>query len=361
LLALACTFVGLAVLVLLIPTAPLTGDGRSYVEFVRNGLQGGASSWHERRLLGPLIVRALPLDPLQGFFALTLVSIGAAALLTWRAAVVLVGDNLRALLAVPLLLGTWVVAPNIREYALIDPLAWAFVAGVWLCTLQRRWVPAAAIAAAGVLAKEVVLLAAVAAAAAAWSPRAPVRPVLVFAPAALVVVALTLLFPGSGTDAFAYVTKWVQDGLGSLGPARVVFLIFASYAALWLLVPSGWLALPPHVRRGAAVFLIAAPVLPFIGSPERMLEAIFPVVISAAVLATASWPLWMVSVLALGNLLFVARVGGDARVPTVIAWGGLALALAMVAWAWLRPGRGALLGRLAPTRGAPRDTTAPST
>ena len=46
----------------------------------------GASSWHERRLLGPLIVRALPLDAQDGFFVLTLASLAATALLTWLAA-----------------------------------------------------------------------------------------------------------------------------------------------------------------------------------------------------------------------------------------------------------------------------------
>src|ERR1051325_11433936 len=102
----------------------MTGDGQHYVEFVRNGLQHGASSWHERRLLGPLIVRALPLDPLVGFQLLTVISLGITCLLMWRAT--------RALVAIPLLLGTFVVTANLREYALVDPLAWAFSAAVWL-------------------------------------------------------------------------------------------------------------------------------------------------------------------------------------------------------------------------------------
>src|SRR5215208_7265360 len=126
--------IGLGALVWLIPAAPLTGDGQHYIEFVRNNLQHGASSWHERRLLGPLIVRALPLDPLEGFFVLTVASLAVTALLTWLAARAALRDEARALLAVPLLFGTWVVAPNLREYGLVDPLAWAFAAGVWLAT-----------------------------------------------------------------------------------------------------------------------------------------------------------------------------------------------------------------------------------
>src|SRR5437868_6932238 len=161
---------GLAALVWLIPAAPMTGDGQHYIEFVRNGLQHGASSWHERRLLGPLIVRAMPLEAQDGFFVLTVVSLAVTALLTWLAA---------------------------REFGLIDPLAWAFVAGVWLATVRKQWWLAAAIAALGVVAKEVVALAALAAAAAAFDSRRPWLAVAVAAPALVVVVALSLVFPGS--------------------------------------------------------------------------------------------------------------------------------------------------------------------
>src|SRR5262245_59170075 len=197
--ALALIVAGLCALVWLIPSAPMTGDGQYYIEFVRNNLQHGASSWHERRLLGPVIVRALPLDAQDGFFVVTLASLGATALLTWLAARELVRDERRALVAIPMLFGTWVVAPNVREFGLVDPLAWVFVAGVWLAMLRERWWVAAALGAVGVLAKEIVVLAALAAAAAAWSPRRPWRAVGVAAPAVGVALLLTVLFPGSGT------------------------------------------------------------------------------------------------------------------------------------------------------------------
>src|SRR5438132_9007285 len=151
----------------------MTGDGQHYIEFVRNNLQHGASSWHERRLLGPIIVRALPLDVQDGFFVLTTVSLGLTALLTWMAARELVAEERRALAAIPLLFGSWVVAPNLREFGLIDPLAWAFVAGAWLATVRKQWWLAAGIAALGVVAKEGVALAVLAAAAAAVDPRRP--------------------------------------------------------------------------------------------------------------------------------------------------------------------------------------------
>src|SRR2546423_8039144 len=169
----------------------MTGDGQHYIEFVRNGLQHGASSWHERRLLGPLIVRALPLDAQDGFFVLTTVSLAVASLLTWMTARDVARPESRALAAIPLLFGTWVVAPNLREFGLIDPLAWAFVAGVWLATVRKQWWLAAGIAALGVVAKEVVALPALAPAAAAFDSRRPWLAVAVAAPPLVVVGALT--------------------------------------------------------------------------------------------------------------------------------------------------------------------------
>jgi succinate-acetate transporter protein len=162
------------------------------------------------------------------------------------------------------------------------------------------------------------------------------------------VVLLTLLFPGSGSDAGAYVGKWIRDGLGSLGPARVVFLLFASYGSLWLLLPRGLVQLPAHLRRAALVYLLAAVALPLVGSPERMEEAIFPLLVTCAVLAARTARPLILWALALANLLFVARIGGDASIPSVVAWAGLALACGLALWivarphAVLRPARGAI-------------------
>lgn len=349
--ALLLLILGLGVLISLIPAAPLTGDGQHYITFVSNNLQHGASSWHERRILGPLIVRAMPVDPQTGFLILTVVSLAVTGLLTWLAARDLVQDEARASLAIAFFFGTWVVAPNLREYALVDPFAWVFVAGTWLATVRRAWVWAAIIASVGVLAKEVVLLAAVAAAASAWTPQRPWRAVAVAAPATLAVIALTLVFPGSGTDARAYLFGWVRDGLFSNGIGRALFLTFASYAALWLLAPAGWRLLNGGLRRAIAVFAIEALALPLLGSPERMEEAIFPGVISLALLATRRLSLGLPWLLALGNALFLARVGGDARVPTVIAWSGLVIACAIALSAYVP------LARFLPARWSPANRT----
>jgi hypothetical protein len=342
--ALALVVVGLAALVWLVPAAPMTGDGEHYIEFVRNGLQHGASSWHERRLLGPLIVRALPLDAQDGFFVLMIASLAATALLTWLAARDVLKDEWRALVSIALLFGTWVVAPNIREFGLIDPLAWAFAAAAWLFTVQRRWWVVALVAAVGAVAKEVLVLAAVAAAAAAYSRTAPWRPIVVAAPAILVVLALTIVFPGSGADASAYVFKWVRDGLFSNGVPRAAFLWFASYGALWLLVPLGWARLNAEMKRWVAVYLLAALALPLVGSPERMEEVVFPALITLALLATRAHPIAFLWALAVGEALFVSRIGGDAHVPSVVAWAGLAVACAIAIWSYLPLVRGSRVG-----------------
>jgi hypothetical protein len=157
----------------------------------------------------------------------------------------------------------------------------------------------------------------------------------VAAPAALLVVLLTIVFHGSGTDVGGYLSGWVRTGLGSLGPARIAYLILASYGAVWLLVPRGFTNLPPHMQRAVLVYLVAAVFLPLVGSPERMEEAIFPAMVSIALAATRDWRPALVWALALGETLFAARVGGDARIPTVLAWAGLALACALAVWSYL--------------------------
>src|SRR5205085_1834420 len=138
------------------------------------------------------------------------------------------------------------VAPNLREFGLVDPLAWAFVAGVWLATVRRQWWLAALLAAIGVVAKEVVVLAAVAAAAAAWDN-------------------------SRSTPEMAW-----------------------------------W-----HPRR-----------------------CLIPAIVASAVLATRAWPVVLVWLFAIGQTVFAARVGADARIPTVIAWSGLAVACALALWSY---------------------------
>jgi hypothetical protein len=355
---------GLGLLVAATPTAPLTGDGAHYVEFARTGLgHGAASAYHARRLLAPAIVHLLPLDPLLGYQLLTIAALFVAPLCLWAAATCLGLAGRRALAAIPLFYGTWAATPNLREYALVDPLAWALVAALWLATTGRAWWAASLLGAAAALTRETAALAALAAAASAWrcGSGAPVRRALlavaVAAPALTTLVLLAVLVPSTSatTDAPAYVASWLATGLGSLGAARALYLVFASYGALWLLVPRGLAVAPTGLRPALVVFLLAAPVLPFFGSPERMEEAVFPALVTTALLATAQRPAWWVWLIALGNTLFVARIGGDAPVPAPAAWLGLALAV-MLALAAFRRGPGATpgsaLGSLARGAGA---------
>jgi hypothetical protein len=341
--ALVISAAGLSLLVWLVPTAPLTGDGEHYVAFATSHLQrGAASSLHARRILEPAIVALLPADPLVSFHVLTVASLLAAALLTWGAARSLGVDEVAAHTSIVFFLGTWAVAPNLREYALVDSMAWAFVAAIWLAMVQRRWWLAAALGAVGVLAKEVVLGTVVVATAAACTSASDsgrkrvARAFAVAAPAVVVVAVLMLLLPGSGTDPLVYLTTWWANGLGSLGPARIAYLVLASFGALWLLVPKGFPLLPAHVRIATLVSLCAVPVLPALGSPERMEALIFPAVIAAAVVATQSVGRRLAFTLGACNALFVARVGGDAQLPAPVAWFGLVLALALAALCYVR-------------------------
>jgi hypothetical protein len=80
------------------------------------------------------------------------------------------------------------------------------------------------------------------------------------------------------------------------------------------------------------VYVAAAVVLPLVGSPERMEEAIFPFIISATLVATRTWSVALVWLLAIAADLFAARVGGDARLPTPLAWAGLAVACGLAVW-----------------------------
>ncbi len=343
--------VGLGLLALVTPTAPLTGDGQHYVEFAASGLQhGAASTWHARRLLGVAIVAGLPIDTLAAFRLLTLSSLFAAALCLWAAARGLGARRAQALVAIPLFYGTWAVAPNLREYALVDPPAWAWMAGIWLATVYQRWRWAALLGVLGALTRETTLIAAVAAGAAAWvacpTPDPPARgggwgdrarrAIGVTAPAVLTVVLLAILIPGSGgADIGNYLRSWLTTGLGQLGPERALYLLFASAGALWLLVPRGVQREPRPIQAASGVFLLAAILLPFVGSPERMEEAIAPAIVSAAVLATCDRPVWWAWTLAIANTLFVARVGGDAPIPQWLAWPAELLALALAVATYL--------------------------
>ncbi len=340
--------VGLALLALVTPTAPLTGDGPHYVEFAGSGLQhGAASTWHARRVLGVAMVAALPIDTLAAFRLLTLTSLFAAALCLWAAARRLGAHGSQALVAIPLFYGTWAVAPNLREYALVDPLAWAWMAGIWLATVYQRWRWAALLGVLGALTRETTLIAAVAAGVAAWVSLSRPCPkpawgertrlaIGVAGPALLTVILLAILIPGNGgADVDNYLRSWLSTGLGSLGPARALYLLFASMGALWLLIPCGLQRQPGYLQAASGVFLLAAILLPFVGSPERMEEAMAPAIVTAAVLATGDRPAWWAWSLAIGNLLFVARVGGNAPIPQWLAWPAELIAVALAVATYL--------------------------
>lgn len=341
LLAAALAIAGLALLVWLVPGVPLEGDGRFYLQQVRSGFdKAGAAAWHERRILMLQVVARVPLDALEAFRVVTLACLFVTTLLTYGAARALGSTPARAVTAVALLFGTWTMAPSIREYALVDAMAWAFSAAVWLAAIRRCWLLVAILGAIGVLAKEMVAVAATGAALAAIDRRRLVPSVglaaLVALPSWLSVVGLLVFLPASTPDAtlVSYIPRQIVNGLGSLGPWRVLYLMFISQAALWLLLPLGLRRLPPHARQAALGVTALSLLLPAVGTPERMVAMAFPALISSGVAATRDWAAWRVWLFALGNALFVARAGGTA-LNAPIGWGGLAVAAVLAAWAYM--------------------------
>jgi high-affinity Fe2+/Pb2+ permease len=63
-------------------------------------------------------------------------------------------------------------------------------------------------------------------------------------------------------------------------------------------------------------------------------------------LATRTWSLPLVWTLALGSVLFVARIGGSARLPSALGWAGLAVACALALTVFIPTKRLALAARL---------------
>ena len=345
LLAVLVAAVILGLQVLLVPTAPDTGDGARYLDAVLSNFErGGAAAWHERRILSLGIVRILPFGAYLDFHVLTIAASFATAILTWLSARSVGLRGGRALASIGLLCGTWAIAPNLREYALVDPLAWTFVAALWLAMLHRQWWLAVVLAAVGVTAKEMVAVPAVAVAAAAFDPHRPretlSKAVLIVLAAWATVLALVAYLPGSGTDVGEYVTDWWANGLGSLGPARVVYYMLISQGAFWILLPLGFKRLSSPVQRATLVLLLGGVALVAVGTPERMLAIAFPAVITAVLAATAHWSTWRVWLLAVACTIFVTHVGGGALSP-VVGWTGAVAAVVLAVSAyrplpWLR-------------------------
>jgi len=66
-----------------------------------------------------------------------------------------------------------------------------------------------------------------------------------------------------------------------------------------------------------------------------MEEAIFPAMVAIALSATVDWRPALVLALALGQAVFAARAGGDALLPTALAWAGLAVACGLAVWSYV--------------------------
>ena len=241
-------------------------------------------------------------------------------------------------MAIPLLFGTWVVAPNLREYALVDPLAWAFVAGVWLCTVKRQWLLAGGLARRrrgrqrscrarrrcrrrGGLVASSTLVGACGRRAGRGRRGAADDPL-----SRLGIRCRRIhLEVGPGWSRLARSAARPVPGVRQLRRA-------VAAGARWLVgaarAPAARGRRLPVGRAGAARSS---------ARPSACWKRSFRSSSLHPSLATSTWPLGLAWLVALGNALFIARVGGDARLPTVVAWAGLLVACGVIVASWLRP------------------------
>jgi hypothetical protein len=191
--------------------------------------------------------------------------------------------------------------------------------------LRGRVVIAAAIGAAGVLAKEfaaapLYIVAAYDASGHRWlaAARALAAGNAVFIVWALLLLTLMLKYNYSlgGTEsanfaAGAAIVPWLER-LSSRGAALAMF---NEFGAMWLLIPIGGLMAPPALRRLTLVSLPAAAVFAYVQQPDRALWNFHVLVLPLAAIALERAPealAWStLAAFGIGNL----RVGAQLPIP----------------------------------------------
>jgi hypothetical protein len=187
--------------------AEISGDARYYLDLWREPRAPTAPPF-TYRVLTPWLARLSGLDAFWAFAMVTVLGLAVAGVLLW--AVVLRDHTPRqAWLA----LGLFVVSPaavfSLADHYLVDPVAYAFLAGVLLLLHRNRLTLAAAVCVAGLLDKEPVLFAGpivllLAMRARAW---APIVILLAGAPALYLVIHRTNWIANGAGREFPYLTE----------------------------------------------------------------------------------------------------------------------------------------------------------
>jgi hypothetical protein len=271
--------------------ADVTGDGPFYLAMWSRPEEPTAPPY-AYRVLTPWLVRLTGLDAFWGFALVTIVGLAVAGVLLW--AVVMRDRTPRhAWLA----LGLFVFSPAAVYYLAddyrVEPVAFAFLAGVLLLLQRERLIWAAIVCVLGLLDKEAVLFAAPivllqAVRARAW---AAVAVVLVGAPALYLLLHRTnLIAHGAGRE-FPYFTEGnlhavVRQQGGDVLQALLIALV-VGFGPLAVAAALGWRSASRMLRLWALLLIPILLSIVIAGDWIRMLA--YAAVVFVPIAAARDW------------------------------------------------------------------------
>jgi len=271
--------------------AEISGDARYYLALWREPREPTAPPF-TYRVLSPWLARLSGLDAFWAFAVVTIVALAVAGVLLW--AVVLRDRTPRqAWLA----LGLFVVSPaavySLADHYLVDPLAYAFLAGVLLLLHRNRLTLAAAVCVAGLLAKEPVLFAGPIVLLLAVRTRAwpAIVVLLTGAPALYLVIHRTNWIANGAGREFPYFT---EGNLGSVisnqgGALRAgLIALVVGFGPLAVAAALGWRSTASVLRLWALLLIPIALAVVIAGDWIRMLA--YSAVVFVPIAAQYEWP-----------------------------------------------------------------------
>jgi hypothetical protein len=271
--------------------AEITGDGPFYLAMWSRPGEPTAPPY-TYRVLTPWLVRLTGLDAFWGFALVSIVGLAVAGVLLW--AVVLRDRTPRhAWLALGLFVFSPAAVYYLADHYRVDPVAFAFLAGVLLLLQRDRLTWAAIVCVVGLLDKEPVLFAApvvllLAVRARAWAAAAVV---LVGAPALYLVIHRTNLVAHSAGREFPYFTAGNLDAVvrqngGDVVPALLIALV-VGFGPLAVAAALGWRSAGSLLRLWALLLIPFTLSLLIAGDWIRMLA--YAVVVFVPIAAEHEW------------------------------------------------------------------------
>ena len=322
-------------LYLIAPVAPKLSDRDAYDYVGQSPLtQNCPFSIYCYRVLVPVVVHQLPLDPDTSWRTYQILSTAAAG-----SVIALVAGSLATTPVAPILASITAQASYGFTFTAYDPYAadpmvFLIAALLTWCWIHDRLWPALALSTVGIFAKETVALIAVALALAAMIERRPGwRRWLTPAAASLALLAVFHIVsrvwlnweiasnPAAQLSHGSWIGLWWRN---NPFVERKVYMLFATFGFGWLFAALGW-RIAPRSWRALGIGTISPLLLLMIAqTPERALGNAFYVVIPLAVLFAARAP--ALGSIAIGvNALVTAKAGSSspwlppARVTLIMA------------------------------------------